>query len=541
MNNNTTEHFTEPEILHTEPDFGPPQENAALLQTEANETTRTKNMNTAVPGERMEITFVTATGTYTPLTDLVPADAQYPDSDLGNAGRFLDIYKDRIHYCEAEKCWYVFDDVCWKPDTTKAVPGMARDALYASYTRQIKDLEEADGIKDFARLQKLHKLRDKAGNYSAIQNCLNMASIETAITPESFDAEPYWFHAQNGALDLRDFKGCLYHNPAHLFSKTAGTSFEDGNTAIPSENYPEGFPYCPHWIQFVLQCCNMDMQLYYYIQKAAGYSILTGDISEQKVFCLLGEGRNGKSLFINTLAEIAGDYASKIEASVLCTNRFGDKDNDMSKELYRIKGSRFVYSNEFGRSSVLNENFIKTITDGGKIACRPLYGASIEYKPTYTLWFSTNHMPNLQAMDEGIRRRVVVIPFRNNLTEEQIDRRLAEKFRREYPAILTWLIQGYYLYKKRGFQPPTAVLEATKGYFTEQDVFKQFVDENYVVDAHGKIYAKRVYTDYRQWCEENGEKYVSNVQFSKELLRLGIEKHKDKHGTFYGLAPNGGV
>ena len=150
-------------------------------------------------------------------------------------------------------------------------------------------------------------------------------------------------------------------------------------------------------------------------------------------------------------------------------------------------------------------------------------------------------MPNLQAMDEGIRRRVVVIPFRNNLTEEQIDRRLAEKFRREYPAILTWLIQGYHLYKKRGFKPPSAVLEATGGYFTEQDVFKQFVDENYVVDAYGKIYAKRVYTDYRQWCEENGEKYVSNVQFSKELLRLGIEKHKDKHGTFYGLAPNGGV
>ena len=138
-------------------------------------------------------------------------------------------------------------------------------------------------------------------------------------------------------------------------------------------------------------------------------------------------------------------------------------------------------------------------------------------------------------MDEGIRRRVVVIPFRNNLTEEQIDRRLAEKFRREYPAILTWLIQGYYLYKKRGFQPPTAVLEATKGYFTEQDVFKQFVDENYVVDAHGKIYAKRVYTDYRQWCEENGEKYVSKRIFAQEMQRLNIEKSRDSKINFYRL------
>lgn len=220
---------------------------------------------------------------------------------------------------------------------------------------------------------------------------------------------------------------------------------------------------------------------------------------------------------------------------MLCTNRFGDKDNDMSKELYRIKGSRFVYSNEFGRSSVLNENFIKTITDGGKIACRPLYGASIEYKPSYTLWFSSNHMPNLAAMDEGIRRRVMVIPFRNNLTETQIDRTLSDKFRAEYPAILTWLIQGYDLYQKHGLVPPQAVVDATKGYFTEQDIFKLFVEEYYVVDPNGKIYAQNVYNDYRHWCEMNGEKPVSNIIFSKELQRLGVKRERDKHGYYYAL------
>ena len=151
------------------------------------------------------------------------------------------------------------------------------------------------------------------------------------------------------------------------------------------------------------------------------------------------------------------------------------------------------------------------------------------------MWFSTNHMPNLQAMDEGIRRRVVVIPFRNNLTEEQIDRSLAEKIRREYPAILTWLIQGYYLYKKRGFQPPAAVLDATKGYFTEQDIFKLFLDENYVIDENGKIAARELYTDYRLWCESTGEKYVCERIFAQEMKRLNIEKHRDSKINFYRL------
>ena len=500
--------------------------------------------NTPAKSSGFTLNFRTASPVYTPLIDLVPADAQYADSDEGNARRFLDIYKEKVRYCESEKCWYVFDNTRWKVDDTKAVQAMARDALYTSYTKEIESLEQTAGAKDFTRLQQLYKKRDKAGNYSSIQNCLNMAAIETAITPDVFDSNIYWFHAQNGALDLSSYKdntfdGVLYHKPQHHFTKTAGTSFETDETYKPaqwSEQLPY-LPYCPKWIQFVIDCCNKDMDLYYYLQKAAGYSILTGDISEQKVFCLLGEGRNGKSLFINTLAEIAGDYANKIEASVLCTNRFGDKDNDMSKELYRIKGSRFVYSNEFGRSSTLNENFIKTITDGGKIACRPLYGASIEYKPSYTLWFSTNHMPNLAVMDEGIRRRVMVIPFRNNLTEAQIDRTLADKFRAEYPAILTWLIQGYDLYQKHGLVPPQAVADATKGYFTEQDIFKLFVEEYYVVDPNGKIYAQNVYNDYRHWCEMNGEKYVSNIIFSKELQRLGIARTKDRNGIVYGLVP----
>ncbi len=473
------------------------------------------------------------------LIDLVPEDAQYDDNDEGNASRFLDIYKRYVRYCEAEKRWYVFDGVRWKADDSKAVAKMARDAMYVSYTKEIERLEAADGPKNLAQIQQLYKKRDKAGNFSTIQNCLNMAAMEVPIAPDEFDADHYWFHAQNGSLHLIQTDGAyfsyLYHKDAQLFTKTAGANLQLNEELIYPEGYPSVFALCPNWILFVLECCQQDMRLYLYLQMAAGYSILTGDISEQKVFCLLGEGRNGKSLFINTLAEIAGDYAAKIESSVLCTNRYGDKDSDMSKELYRIKGSRFVYSNEFGRSSTLNETFIKTITDGGKIACRPLYGSSIEYMPTYTLWFSTNHMPNLRAMDEGIRRRIVVIPFRHHVAEHEIDRTLADKFREEADAILTWLIQGYNMYHTNGLKPPQAVIDATAGYFTEQDPFRTFVDEHYVVDADGKIYAKQVYTDYRQWCEENGENYVSQTVFGKELQRLGIVRERDRSGYYYTL------
>ena len=471
-----------------------------------------------------------------PLIELVPNDAVYADNDEGMAKRFLDIYHIHVRYCVEEKQWYLFDGISWQPDLAGNVFLMAKKALYASYTKEIERLSAENAHLHYAEIQKYHKLREKAGNLTTITRCVNMAAMLVPISITAFDADPYQLHAQNGSLNLKDFTGYSYHESDLLCTKTAGTEMEIGNDMIPR---PEGFstamPYCPHWTKFVRECCMNNHKLQHYLQKAAGYSVLCGDISEQKVFCLLGEGRNGKSLFINTLARIAGDYAAKIESSVLCTNRFGDKDNDTSKELYRIKGSRFVYSNEFGRTSTLNQNFIKAITDGGKISCRPLYGASIEYTPTYKLWFSTNHMPNLNAMDEGIRRRMVVIPFRNNVPEHEVDKHLAEKFEAELPSILSWLIQGYIYYQKEGLVPPQAIIDATSGYFTEQDVFQMFVEEYYIVDPDGKLYAKNVYNDYRTWCDYNGEKPVSNIAFGKELQRLGVEKSRDNKGALYGL------
>ena len=277
------------------------------------------------------------------------------------------------------------------------------------------------------------------------------------------------------------------------------------------------------------------MEVYRYLQKAAAYSVLTGDISEQKVFCLLGSGRNGKSLFINTLAEIAGDYACKIDSSLLCRNRFNEQNTDIAKELYRMKGKRFVYSNEFGSGSILNEAFIKAITDGGNITARQLYSAAIEYKPTYTLWFSTNHMPNLQTMDEGIRRRIVVIPFPFTIREDKVDRHLADKLRAEYDDIYIWLMIGYTNYVIDGLEPPDIIKNATAGYFEEQDVFLRFLNENYVIDPNGRIAARTLYQHYQGWCVENGEKAVSRNKFGMEMTRLGVKKGRDQHSTFYCL------
>ncbi|MBQ2369175.1 MAG: hypothetical protein II301_03545, partial [Peptococcaceae bacterium] len=366
----------------------------------------------------------------------------------------------------------------------------------------------------------LEKQQRNMGNLATLKSCIGMAQKDVAITPDLFDRAVHLFHMPNATLDVQAM-ACVPNQKEYYLTRTAGAAYD-----CEAE--------CPRWEQFVMECVEGDAELYHYLQKAAGYSILSGDTTEQLVFCLLGSGKNGKSLFINTLAEVAGEYACKIDSAVISMSRRGDGSGEVSKELYRMKGSRFVYTGEFNKNTLLNEALIKTITDGGKVSCRPLYGASVEYQPTYTLWFSTNNAPELSGFDEGIQRRFVLIPFDHYVAHP--DKTLPQTLRDEASGILNWLAEGYTMYKREGLDKPDCIAQAVKAYLEEQDVFHMFVNEYYTRDDNGKIYAKSVYEQYRTWCQYNGEKPVSQVLLSRELLRLGIAKKKDRNGIYYELS-----
>ena len=451
----------------------------------------------------------------------------YADNDAGNARRFLDVYGDDVRYCPVEKQWYICqNDQSWKVDEELLIHKLAYNSVHNSYVHELKFYTAIDRFGQMKQtITKLERGLRNIGNYNALKNCVSMAQKEVPITAEQFDRDPKLFHTPNVTLEVDSLTG-VENQKAHYITKTAGAVYDCE-------------ALCPLWEQFVMQCVEGDIDVYRYLQKAAGYSILSGDIGEQVVFCLLGSGKNGKSLFINTLAEIAGDYACKIDSSIISMTRKGDKDNDVSKELYRMRGSRFVYTSEFNKNAVLNEAFVKSITDGGKISCRPLYGAGIEYQPTYTLWFSTNNVPQLTGFDQGIQRRFVLIPFDHLVTEP--NKTLPQALLSEASGILNWLVEGYHMYLSEGLEKPETVVQAIAEYISQQDVYQLFVGEYYTPDDNGKVYAKNVYEQYRTWCQYNGEKPVTQIALSKELQRLGIARGKDHYGYYWritGKQPN---
>ena len=190
-----------------------------------------------------------------------------------------------------------------------------------------------------------------------------------------------------------------------------------------------------------------------------------------------GDGDNGKSVFLDLLSAMLGDYSSTAQVSTILERK---NDNSASSDLARLKGARFVTTGENNEGSRINEGLIKQLTGGEKITARFLYGVEFEYTPEFKLWIGTNHKFIIRGTDKGIWRRFHPIPFRLQMTEDKKDKKLIYKLIEEIPQILRLgYRKGALKWRKDGFKIPRVVtrrhIALTKN---QMDVVSMFLDEN---------------------------------------------------------------
>jgi len=174
-----------------------------------------------------------------------------------------------------------------------------------------------------------------------------------------------------------------------------------------------------------------------FLQRATGYS-LTGETSEQCLFILHGSGANGKSTFVETIHALLGDYGQKTETKSFMQRQSEGVRNDLA----RLKGARFASAVEIGRGQKLDEALIEEATGGDRIAARFLFKELFEFQPQFKLFLACNHKPEIRGTDEGIWRRVKLVPFDVTIPPKERDKRLLVKLRAELPGILNWALEG---------------------------------------------------------------------------------------------------
>jgi putative DNA primase/helicase len=418
-------------------------------------------------------------------------------TDLGNAERMLRDHGADLRYCHPWKRWLVWDGRRYAMDDSGAVVRRAKQTV-----RQI--LAEASELDDSAARKATLKHATQSEAAKKIDAMIALLRSESGIpvAPGELDADPWLLTVANGVLDLRTGELSPHHK-ALLTTKLV---------PIP---YQVDAP-CPTWKRFLLEAMKGREELVAYLQRAMGYS-LTGVTTEHVMFVLHGDGRNGKSTFIEILRLVSGEYA---RAAPMETFLVGRNDGDRPRnDLAALKGARVVTSVEVPEGRRLDEAFIKAVTGGDTVSCRFLHGEFFDMVPLFKLWLATNYKPEIRGTDVGIWSRLQLVPWEESFAGRE-DRDLPRQIREELPGILAWIVDGALDWREGGLRPPSAVAEATKAYRAEMDVVQRFVMEKCVLEKNTSIRSSDLYRVYVKWSEANGEKPKSHTAFGKAIKKV---------------------
>ena len=321
------------------------------------------------------------------------------------------------------------------------------------------------------------------------------------------DADPWLLGAQNGVIELNTGK-FRSAGPEDLITKRAKVTFDP-------------HAKCPNWKKFIDTITGGDVDLQSYIQRAVGY-LLTGSVREEVMFVLYGTGRNGKSTFRETLHTLMGDYALAADAGLLTERK---RAGGATEEIARLKGRRLVAVNETEENDHLNEARVKFITSQDTITARNLYGHLFDFFPTHKTLLTTNHKPIVRGTDEGIWRRVQLIPFTVTIDKNQLEKDFREKrLVPELSGVLNWMLDGLAAYQKQGSNPPVSVTGSTKEYREDMDVVGQWIAERCDVLPTASVATNEAYDDYFRWASDEVGWHLRNSRSAAICLIGGLRR-----------------
>jgi putative DNA primase/helicase len=429
-------------------------------------------------------------------------------TDLGNAKRLVERHGADIRYIPQWGKWIEWRHDRWQIDTDGAVMRRAKETVENMYCEAVKSEDE-----QYRTALLKHAL--KSQGEARLKAMVSLAESEpsTVLSAHRLDANSWLLGVQNGVLDLKlgTFRPACRED---LITKHANVDFKEQVD-------------CPNWRKFLNTVTGGDQELQSYIQRVIGYS-LTGSVTEEVLFVLFGIGSNGKSTFRETLHDMMGDYALAADAGLLTERK---TPGAATEEIARLKGRRFVAVNETAENAHLNEARVKFITSQDTVTARNLYGHLFDFFPSHKTFVTTNHKPIVRGTDEGIWRRVQLIPFIVTINKTTVEKDFRERrLLPELSGILNWALEGLAAYQKQGLNPPDVVLASTEGYREDMDVVGQWIAQRCDIDAAGKLATATAFADYSSWANEEIGWTVGKLTFRRHLSDRGFAALKGAHG-----------
>lgn len=432
-------------------------------------------------------------------------------TDSGQAELFAAMFGAEFRYNHFREMWLHYESPCWRTDADKAIYRAAREFARA---QQCEALEIAD------RTEKKDKLdfAMKAESGAKLEALVKAASWNEILADkgENWDTDPWALATNNGVIDLRT--GILRPgDPSDRITMKCTVAYN------PKAE-------CPRWWQFLAEIFGGDESLIDYIWRLCGY-ILTGETTERIVPMFYGRGANGKSVLINVLATILGDYATALPFSSLQFQKQEGIPNDMAG----LAGRRLVTMVEANDGLRLNEAKLKSLSGNDRISARFLHGEFFTFQPVAKFVLAMNHKPIAKDDSEGFWDRIHLVPFNHTFPPGERDAGLqARLIAEEGEGILAWAVYGCLRWKESGLRKPPAVVAATEEYQAESDQLAEFIGSEFVnMTPDGTATTQEIGKTYNLWADQRGLSKVERLNSTQLGRLLGARFRKKKTNKTY--------
>ncbi len=454
--------------------------------------------------------------------------SRFPMTDVGNAERFVERHKGKVVFCP-DIGWFWWDGKRWsrqgsnekivkyQQDTIKAIDREAA-ALRASPDDVL--ITDARGNQIF--------LSDKLKSWclssqsNAHVSCVGkLAACQMTITVDELDSDTMKINVVNGTLHIAKREDSPYvelrpHNQADYITKISPVVYD-----------PEA--RCPRFDQFMDEVHPPDesggRSKQRFLDQWAGLS-LTGDIGEQKLTFHYGKGRNGKGVWVNTIAFVGGDYSTSIPIESFLESGRARAGGQATPDLACLPGVRMLTTSEPKKGATLDEGLIKLFTGGDPIKARHLNKDFFSFTPQAKLTMQGNYRPKVSGSDEGIWSRLVLVPWGVFFPPEKRDPKLSDKLKLEASGILNRMLDGLCTWLDHGLQLPADVVAATADYRSDSDPLGRFLEACTRAALGKRVQASDMHAVFCAWAKVNGETLWSAKGLGAALRERGIPARK---------------
>lgn len=264
-----------------------------------------------------------------------------------------------------------------------------------------------------------------------------------------------------------------------------------------------------------ITCGDAEMRLL--LEEMVGYTLLRRN-ELGKAFILTGGGSNGKSTFFECIIRLLG----KENISSVSLEELGHRF-----KTYQLEGKLANIGDDISNKYIEDNSTFKKLATGEAVNVERKGRDAYDMHNYAKLIFSANELPRINDYSEGLKRRIIFIPFKAKFkrTDKDFDPFIGDKLRSKEAMeyLLKVAVNGLRrLLINGGFTSSEACDNVWREYEAINNPILAFVDEVDVVNES----CKDAYLKYATWCVDGGLKNVSKPIFGRELKKLGYNSDR---------------